>query len=140
MEAFNPLQEVIMRTCCACNVSKDESEFYPRKKRKTPYTSECKECFKERMGERHQHHKDTLVEEHGGKCRRCGYNKSIRILHFHHLDPTLKDFEIADRLSSNLTFLREECKKCILLCPNCHGELHQGLWDIKELDGGPTET
>lgn len=32
------------------------------------------------------------IEYKGGKCIVCGYNKSIRALQFHHLDPTQKDY------------------------------------------------
>ena len=32
--------------------------------------------------------KKMLVQYKGGKCERCGYNKCIRALEFHHLDPS----------------------------------------------------
>ena len=38
--------------------------------------------------------KIELVEYKGGKCERCGYNKTIQALQFHHLDPKEKDFAI----------------------------------------------
>ena len=116
-----------MKTCTKCGKTKDESEFYCRS-RNNELLAECKECFRGRMAHRHQDHKEQLVAEAGGKCERCGYDTSPRILHFHHRDPSTKLFEISDRLSANLSVLREEVKKCMLLCPNCHGEKHQGLW------------
>jgi hypothetical protein len=44
---------------------------------------------------------------------------------FHHLDPKQKDFQISKAGSTvSITKLREEAKKCILVCSNCHGEIH----------------
>lgn len=117
-----------MKVCTRCKENKPLNAFYKRKDRKNMHSSECKLCFKERMSHRHQQHKDILVEEFGGKCTKCGYNKCTRILQFHHTDSSTKDFGISKKLSSNLSVLRKEAQKCILLCPTCHAEKHQGLW------------
>ena len=45
--------------------------------------------------------KEQLVEYKGGKCERCGYNKSMRALEFHHLDPSEKDFGISKQINRN---------------------------------------
>lgn len=69
--------------------------------------------------------KFRAVEYKGGKCERCGYSKCIGALHFHHKDPTKKNFTIATR--SRFTpwkMLIEELDKCELLCANCHAETH----------------
>lgn len=113
--------------CTKCNKNKPLDDFYMRKDRGTP-SRECKMCFRNRMGDRHQKHKDVLVNEFGGKCSRCGYDTCARILNFHHINLETKEFGIAEKLSSNLKKLRKEAAKCILLCPNCHCEKHQGLW------------
>ena len=112
--------------CSKCQTDKPATEYYAKPGRKITHR-ECKTCFKKRMGNRHQRHKMALVEEHGGCCQRCGYNSCPRILSFHHLDPSIKLFTISAKLSSNLEVLREEARKCLLLCPNCHGEVHQGF-------------
>lgn len=67
--------------------------------------------------------KIKLVEYKGGKCERCGYNKCIDALEFHHLDPNEKDFSIAGK-SWALERLKKEADKCILVCSNCHKEIH----------------
>ena len=72
--------------------------------------------------------KKMLIDEAGGKCSRCGYNKSMRALEFHHLDPAQKDFGISKQLNRNLEDLRSEIKKCVLLCSNCHAEVHDELY------------
>lgn len=70
--------------------------------------------------------KKGLVEMKGGCCSECGYNKNISVLCFHHTDPKQKSFPITIRECSNGTWekLLSEAAKCILLCHNCHGELH----------------
>lgn len=73
-----------------------------------------------------------IKEHRGGKCIKCGYNKCLKALEFHHLDPTQKDFTISNDHFKLLEAV-EESKKCILLCSNCHRELHDNLWSIKEL-------
>lgn len=72
--------------------------------------------------------KHTLVQEHGGKCEKCGYNKCEAALQFHHLDPTKKEFGLSVRgLNRDIDILRKEAEKCILLCANCHAEEHERL-------------
>lgn len=74
-----------------------------------------------------------LKEVRGGKCIRCEYNKCLKALEFHHLNPVEKDFTISNDHFKLLDAVNES-KKCILICSNCHKELHDGLWDISELN------
>lgn len=69
--------------------------------------------------------KKLLVEYKGGKCIHCGYNRCIRALCFHHIKE--KKFAISQK-AYNLNKMKEEVDKCVLLCHNCHMELHDGLW------------
>ena len=74
-----------------------------------------------------------LKERQGGKCVRCGYNKCIKALEFHHLNPAQKDFTISND-HFKLKDAIEESRKCILICSNCHKELHDNLWTVDELN------
>jgi hypothetical protein len=74
-----------------------------------------------------------IKQARGGKCERCGYDICMKALEFHHLDPNKKDFTISND-HFKLKEAVEESKKCILICANCHRELHDNLWDIEELD------
>lgn len=68
--------------------------------------------------------KKKLIEYSGGKCEKCGYDRPFpNYYDFHHKDSDKKDFSISKR---SLCFekLKVEVDKCILLCKNCHGELH----------------
>lgn len=66
--------------------------------------------------------KDLLVYLMGGKCSRCGYDKCIKALEFHHIDKKTKSFTIATSIHS-LDEDIAEIKKCSLLCANCHREV-----------------
>lgn len=70
--------------------------------------------------------KVTLIEAKGGGCCKCGYNKNIAALDFHHRDPSEKKFRLDARNISNrsLRSLLIEVEKCDLLCANCHREEH----------------
>ena len=67
-----------------------------------------------------------LIENKGNKCERCGYNKNIAALDFHHIDPLDKEFSLDKRTLGNTSMERilQEADKCILLCANCHREEH----------------
>lgn len=60
-----------------------------------------------------------LIEEFGGKCRRCGYNEYAGALDFDHINKEDKKYGVL-RGNRSLEAAREEAKKCQLLCANCH--------------------
>jgi DNA-binding CsgD family transcriptional regulator len=70
--------------------------------------------------------KIELLEYKGGKCEVCGYSKSIYSLQFHHLDPEKKDFTIGGR-NYSWERMKKEVDKCILVCANCHCEIHEEI-------------
>ena len=70
--------------------------------------------------------KMKMVEYKGGKCEICGYNKCIEALEFHHLNPEEKDFTISGG-TKGFNSLKPELDKCILVCANCHREIHSGI-------------
>ena len=62
----------------------------------------------------------------GGKCQRCGYDRNYAALEFHHVEANRKDFQLDLRSLSNRRWaaVLTEAGKCVLLCSNCHTELH----------------
>jgi hypothetical protein len=87
----------------------------------------CRLCRQERVAERRRRVKRLLVEEAGGRCRICGYDRSPAALQFHHLDPEEKGFALSNRgLTRGLDKARAEARKCVLLCANCHAEVEAG--------------
>lgn len=70
-----------------------------------------------------------LVEEAGGCCVVCGYDRCIINMHFHHVDPKRKSFNLSMNTTKALDTYRAEMEKCVLLCANCHGEVEAGYLD-----------
>lgn len=68
----------------------------------------------------------------GGSCSRCGYDKSLYGLSFHHLDPSIKTLQISSGRTRSWDNIKTELDKCILLCLNCHGEFHGNEWQIEQ--------
>lgn len=96
----------------------------------TEYTtgknSRCRKCSTEAVQKRRDKLKELAVEYKGGKCEKCGYNKYIGALEFHHLNPNEKDFGIASKgYTNSWERVKKELDKCILLCANCHREEHK---------------
>ena len=108
------------------------SSYACRLVKNRPKRDRTKEAFK--ITERRNYLKRRLVENKGGKCEVCGYDKSIRALEFHHPDPKEKKINISAELFQKkfpneklFNRLKKETKKCVLVCRNCHAEIHQGL-------------
>jgi len=94
---------------------------YNREYRKRDYVKErCNE------GRRAWALKQKLlsIEYKGGCCVICGYSKCPAALDFHHLDPSEKEYTIKQHWVFENR--KEELGKCILVCSNCHREIHAG--------------
>ncbi len=98
-------------------------KYVKTKKRSKQYTnSESVILWRKRV-------KLKLTEYKGGKCEVCGYDKCVRALEFHHKNPKEKDFQISGK-SLSFDKLKVEVDKCILVCSNCHCEIHDGLINV----------
>ena len=67
-----------------------------------------------------------LIELKGRQCDKCGYSKNFAALEFHHINSVEKLFQLDLRSLSNRKWdaILIEADKCLLLCSNCHAELH----------------
>ena len=63
----------------------------------------------------------------GGKCNLCGYNRCVDALEFHHKEPNEKEFKLGSGNTMSWRDYREEALKCMLVCSNCHKEIHSKL-------------
>lgn len=79
--------------------------------------------------------KNALIQRRGGKCECCGYDKNIAALEFHHKDPSQKKFTLCSRNLERFSDeeILEEFNKCLLLCSNCHAELHHPELDVSNI-------
>ena len=128
------------------NKPKGDKRECPRCKKTLPLTEEhwnsrrgvecssayCRNCQSRGAVERAQKTKQKCVDYLGGACRLCGYDKCLGALHFHHIDPTKKEFAIGGKKTADIKRLILELDKCALLCANCHAEVHSGLIILTE--------
>ena len=112
-----------MANCSDCQVTLTEDNTYTRGKTRR-LMSYCKTCFNERVKKRWQDRKVKAVEYLGGKCSKCGYDKCIGALDFHHLDPSTKEANWGKIRLWEWSKIETELDKCVLLCSNCHRETH----------------
>lgn len=92
----------------------------------------CTRCRAERVHARRKKVKELLVQEAGGRCVVCGYDRHLGALQFHHLDPAKKSFGIAHRgFTRGIASARLEVAKCVLLCANCHAEIEGGVANLQ---------
>lgn len=121
------------KKCARCNSSKPVEEFYKRRKR-SGYLAYCKDCTNEQTIERQRKVKEDAVNYKGGKCQICDYSKYLGALEFHHLNPSEKDFSISNQKSTTMNrVIKKELDKCLLVCSNCHREIHGGVIEIDEV-------
>lgn len=89
--------------------------------------------MREAVKKRRKKLRQLAREYRGGKCELCGYSKSQRALSFHHRDPKKKSFGISMKgLTRSWEKIRLEIDKCVLLCANCHMEVHDGITQLPE--------
>ena len=81
--------------------------------------------------------KAKLVAMFGGKCSKCGYDRCYAALEFHHSDPSKKETGISRLLTGRIEKAVEEAKKCVLVCRNCHAEIHESLKESASLQTRP---
>lgn len=93
----------------------------------------CTKCRMDAVSRKRKNLKKDLVEYKGGKCEKCGYDKCVAAMDFHHLNPKEKDFAISKNgHTKSWAKLKKEADKCILVCANCHRELHEELNGYKD--------
>ena len=71
--------------------------------------------------------KKQAVKILGGKCQICGYNRCIDALEFHHDNPQEKEFKLGSGNTMSWQQYKNEALKCILVCSNCHKEIHSDI-------------
>ena len=85
----------------------------------------CRKCVVENVTKKRRALKRKLVEQLGGSCSSCGYDRCMEALHFHHRDGKEKDGLISRMIGSYQSkAVYKEVVKCDLLCANCHAEAH----------------
>jgi hypothetical protein len=89
------------------------------------------ESNKRAVANRRRKVKEMAVVELGGRCQICKYDRCSQALDIHHRDPNKKNFGIAARgYTRSWEAVRAELKLCVLICANCHREVHAGITQL----------
>ena len=117
------------KACSSCKEVKPLTEFYsngfqPNGAKK--YKAKCKLCQKSYDRTKFR---NTISEIMGGYCCKiCGYNKCLEAIEFHHIEPALKEWKLSELLTHKKETIETELSKGILVCANCHREVHYGFY------------
>lgn len=126
---------------CKLNLPKVDNFATRMGRNNIEYQTNCKKCQKKYRREHYLKNKEKyinkakkyrlnqkkwFIDEIKSKleCTSCD-EKRYWVLDFHHKDPTKKDGSvgyIAGRFSKKR--ILEEIEKCVVLCSNCHRDLH----------------
>lgn len=110
------------------------STIIPKRKEKRTY-ADRKEYIKEAVAKRRKKIRAMALEYGGNKCKICGYCQCTRALTFHHIDPAKKDFGLsANGITRSWEKTKAELDKCVLLCMNCHMEVHDNVTKLPNLN------
>lgn len=90
----------------------------------------CNKCQAERVKSIVEAKRKKAYEYYGSSCVICGYNRCSHALEWHHKDPNEKEITPARVFSRSWENIKKELDKCVLLCSNCHREVHAGLATI----------
>lgn len=114
---------------CSKELINNQSKFCSLEHKQLYYVSND---YYEKRYSKGKHERNKLLEQLGNKCSICGYNKNSAALVFHHTNPKEKDFciSIKNCIFKKEDELQQEIKKCVLLCSNCHAELHYPSYNI----------
>lgn len=90
----------------------------------------CRLCRAAAVMRRRARVRAMLIAEAGGCCVLCGYDAHPSALQFHHVDRATKTFNLRDGTTRSLARMRDEARKCVLLCANCHAQVEAGAADL----------
>ena len=138
-----------MKFCHCCKQSKLKSDFNKSSYKKDGLQTQCRECTRKSHNKAYAENKHGIREKRSLQnaktskynrvfiqkykklcgCKLCGFKVPVA-LDFHHLDPNEKDMNVSDLVHFSIKKLKEEIRKCIVLCANCHMMVHAGLLEI----------
>lgn len=116
-----------LKICSNCKMELSLSNFYSNGyyKNTRKYKSKCKKCTEAELHDRKEQIILSIFKSYS--CTICGYKKCKKALEFHHKNPKEKEYKISDLKSHSAGKITEELHKCIIVCANCHREIHEGL-------------
>lgn len=121
IECGQPLIGKQIKFCC--NACKQRNHYHRVKQQTNTYHSQTLRGLRRKL---------HLIDLMGSCCSRCGYFRNLAALQFHHVSTAQKQFQLDLRRLSNTRWSKilVEAEKCILLCANCHTEIHNPELDL----------
>lgn len=111
---------------CKCQYCEKEFSYY---RTSSTIRKSCYDCVPEGKGNDaaliRRLIKKKAVQYKGNKCYCCNKKYPYVVYDFHHLDPSQKDFNLGNKTSTvKWDIVKKEIDKCILVCANCHRQIH----------------
>lgn len=98
------------------------------------WSKRCGSCQGKINAKKTKAAKKRLVEKFNGECQICGYCRSMSALHFHHIDWDENGSKTRKKHNrSGIAEARDFPERFLLVCANCHFEIHDGLISYKEV-------
>lgn len=138
-----------MKFCTRCMTNRPLSDFHKNSRNKDGLQINCKPCRKvidkisyEKNEYRRKSIKDRRIRIKSDNqifmrrykrfcgCHFCNEREPIA-LDLHHTDPEEKDMNPSNAISYSREYLKQEIRKCVVLCANCHRKVHAGILEIK---------
>ncbi len=118
-------KKAVRRGLCRPRKKRDLEKFtILKKKLNDRYYGRHRKAIYKRKAKRLRDKTIELKNLLGGKCSICGYDKCFYALDFHHTGEN-KEGNLATIIKdASKQKALKEIKKCILVCANCHRELH----------------
>lgn len=76
---------------------------------------------------RQEINQEIIREKKGNTCSRCKGRFSSESLHYHHLDPATKKFELSSAGARSKECVLAEIDKCVPVCNSCHRAIHKAM-------------
>lgn len=138
-----------MKICTCCKQTKSIEDFNIRNKATQKRQSQCRDCQKAAMKRSYYNKKDQYIAKVQTRtkfyykqyanwkenvyCVQCGETHRSCI-ELHHLDPNTKEGNPSNLFSAvGKEKFKEELKKCVVLCANCHRKTHDGALTINSV-------
>lgn len=135
-----------MKQCTKCQQFKELDKFAKRASSPDGLRPACKECMAKYDKDRYSKgiNRNNKIANKLRKrkvkafldrykrlkgCFNCG-EKEPCCLDFHHLDASIKDRSLALMLHLSMGRVKNEARKCIVTCANCHRKIHKGILTV----------
>ena len=118
-----------VKTCVVCKEELLVSSFYSNGYQPTggkKYKSTCKKCSTAKIKNRLEELILKVFSKY--ECSICKYSKCKQALEFHHINPSEKEFRVSEMGTITEDKVIKELEKCMLVCANCHREIHYGYY------------